>query len=70
MIMVVRKLNVAHGKKKNEGAMKRGKDMDTFKPKPQNEEVELEKHREFKVQSMRDAMEQVWAKSCVEDKLF
>ena len=122
-----------HGgkKKKNEGAMKRGKDMDTFKPKPQNEEVELdekvkeykgvayfktskdaeahmkkfapkgrvreyergyavqtriagpylnkagkveeqvelEKHREFKVQSMRDAMEQVWARS-VEDKLF
>ena len=57
------------GKKKNEGAMKRGKDMDTFKPKPQNEEVELEKHREFKVQSMRDAMEQVWARS-VEDKLF
>lgn len=60
-----------HGgkKKKNEGAMKRGKDMDTFKPKPQNEEVELEKHREFKVQSMRDAMEQVWARSA-EDKLF
>ena len=57
------------GKKKNEGAMKRGKDMATFKPKPQNEEVELEKHREFKVQSMRDAMEQVWARS-VEDKLF
>ena len=57
------------GKKKNEGAMKRGKDMDTFQPKPQNEEVELEKHREFKVQSMRDAMEQVWARS-VEDKLF
>ena len=57
------------GKKKNEGAMKRGKDMDTFKPKPKNEEVELEKHREFKVQSMRDAMEQVWARS-VEDKLF
>ena len=57
------------GKKKNEGAMKRGKDMDTFKPKPQNEEVELEKPREFKVQSMRDAMEQVWARS-VEDKLF
>ena len=49
--------------------MKRGKDMDTFKPKPQNEEVELEKHREFKVQSMRDAMEEVWAKSA-EDKLF
>ena len=57
------------GKKKNEGAMKRGKDMDTFKPKPQNEEVELEKHREFKVQSMRDALEEVWARS-VEDKLF
>ena len=57
------------GKKKNEGSMKRGKDMDTFKPKPQNEEVELEKHREFIVQSMRDAMEQVWARS-VEDKLF
>ena len=49
--------------------MKRGKDMDTFKPKPQNEEVELEKHREFKVQSMRDAMEEVWASSA-EDKLF
>ena len=65
-----KKLNaMAHGKKKNEGAMKRGKDMDTFKPKPQNEEVELEKHREFKVQSMRDAMEQVWARSA-EDKLF
>ena len=65
-----KKLNaMAHGKKKNEGAMKRGKDIDTFKPKPQNEEVELEKHREFKVQSMRDAMEQVWARS-VEDKLF
>ena len=65
-----KKLNaMAHGKKKNEGAMKRGKDMDTFKPKPQNEEVELEKHREFKVQSMRDAMEQVWAKSA-EDQLF
>ena len=57
------------GKKKNEGAMKRGKDMDTFKPKPQNEEVELEKHREFKVQSMRDAMEQVWEVSA-DEKLF
>ena len=65
-----KKLNaMAHGKKKNEGAMKRGKDMDTFKPKPQNEEVELEKHREFKVQSMRNAIEEVWARS-VEDKLF
>ena len=65
-----KKLNaMAHGKKKNEGAMKRGKDMDTFKPKPQNEEVELEKHREFKVQSMRDAMEQVWATSA-DEKLF
>jgi hypothetical protein len=33
-----------HGgkKKKNEGAMKRGKDMDTFKPKPKKEEVELD----------------------------
>ena len=118
-------------KDKKEGAMKRGKDLDTFKPKPKKEEVELdekvkeykgvayfkdrkdaeahmkkfapkgrvreyergyavqtriagpylnkagkveeqvelEKHREFKVQSMRDAMEQVWARS-VEDKLF
>ena len=65
-----KKLNaMAHGKKKNEGAMKRGKDMDTFKPKPQNEEVELEKHREFKVQSMRDAMEQVWATGA-DEKLF
>ena len=61
---------MAHGKKKNEGAM-RGKDMDTFRgtTKPQNEEVELEKHREFKVQSMRDAIEEVWARSA-EDKLF
>ena len=58
-----------HGKRQNEGAMKRGKDMDTFKPKPQNEEVELEKHREFKVQSMRNAIEEVWARSD-EDKLF
>ncbi len=54
-----------HGgkKKKNEGAMKRGKDMDTFKPKPKNEEVELEayeKQREFKMQSMRDAVKKVW----------
>ena len=95
-------------KKKNEGAMKRGKDMDTFKPKPKNEqavpksgfglptpknvakrvgmlgkaikdrsdkagkvptspvaklskeEVEFEKHREFKMQSMRDAVKKVW----------
>ena len=69
--------NKKNGKTKNEGAMKRGpENMDTFKKKPQNdetksqnEEVELEKHREFKVQSMRDAMEQVWARS-VEDKLF
>ena len=59
-----KKLNAVHGKKKNEGAMKRGKDMDTFKPKPQNEEVELEKHREFKVQSMRDAMEVCVGKKC------
>ena len=68
-VTVAEKHHNHSGKKKNEGAMKRGKDMDTFKPKPQNEEVELEKHREFKVQSMRDAMEQVWARS-VEDKLF
>ena len=95
-------------KKKNEGAMKRGKDMDTFKPKPKNEqavpksgfglptpknvakrvgmlgkaikdrsdkagkvptspvaklskeEAEFEKHREFKMQSMRDAVKKVW----------
>ena len=33
-----------HGgkKKKNEGAMKRGKDMDTFKPKPKKEKVGLD----------------------------
>ena len=57
--------------------MKRGpENMDTFKKKPQNdetksqnEEVELEKHREFKVQSMRDAMEQVWEVSA-DEKLF
>ena len=29
------------GKKKNEGAMKRGKDMDTFKPKPQEPQNEI-----------------------------
>ena len=135
-----------HKKKKNEGAMKRGKDMDTFKPKPQNEgtkqvlahggkgqykavrdgsitkvmykgkvvgtadfdsgadsffvsmkgvkgqksfddaqamvdyfakkkiteELEMRdfnEYQNFKVQSMRDAMEQVWATSA-EDKLF
>ena len=127
------------GKKKNEGAMKRGKDMDTFKPKPQepqneiigtaaklagkavggaakvagrtvggvakgvgsaaagaikgtkkavggaasatkktagalmnSEELEMRDYNEyqnFKVQSMRDALEEVWARS-VEDKLF
>ena len=137
-----------HGgkKKKNEGAMKRGKDMDTFKPKPQNEGTkqvlahggkgkykvtkdgdtieikfggkvvgtadfdrgadsffvsmkdqkgqksfddaqaiadyfaknkiteelkmrDFNEYQNFKVQSMRDAMEQVWATSA-EDKLF
>ena len=60
-----------HGgkKKKNEGAMKRGKDMDTFKPKSKNEEVELKQQQEFKVQSMKDAIEEVW-KVNVEDKLF
>ena len=60
-----------HGgkKKKNEGAMKRGKDVDTFKPKPKNEEVELKQQQEFKVQSMKDAIEEVW-KVNVEDKLF
>lgn len=69
--------NKKNGKTKNEGAMKRGpENMDTFKKKPQNdetksqnEEVELEKHREFKVQSMRDAMEQVWEVSA-DEKLF
>ena len=69
--------NKKNGKTKNEGAMKRGpENMDTFKKKPQNdetksqnEEVELEKHREFKVQSMRDAMEQVWVVSA-DEKLF
>jgi len=30
--------------KKDEGAMKRGKDLDTFKPKPKKEEVELEEN--------------------------
>ena len=69
--------NKKNGKTKNEGAMKRGpENMDTFKKKPQNaetksqnEEVELEKPREFKVQSMRDAMEQVWEVSA-DEKLF
>ena len=36
-------------KDKKEGAMKRGKDLDTFKPKPKKEEVELdEKVKEYK----------------------
>ena len=49
-----------HGgkKSKKEGAMKRGKDLDTFKPKDANEE--FQQHQEFKVQSMRDALEKVW----------
>ena len=49
-----------HGgkKSKKEGAMKRGKDLDTFKPKDANEE--FQQHQEFKVQSMRSALEKVW----------
>jgi hypothetical protein len=43
---------------KKEGAMKRGKDLDTFKPKDTKEE--FEQHQEFKVQSMRAALEKVW----------
>ena len=47
---------MAHGKKKNEGEIG-VEDMDTLKPKPKNEEVELEKHREFKMQSIRGRCE-------------
>ena len=35
-----RRKTIAKAMKKDEGAMKRGKDMDTFKPKPKKEEVE------------------------------
>ena len=42
-------LRKAAKKDKKEGAMKRGKDLDTFKPKPKKEEVELdEKVKEYK----------------------
>ena len=35
-----RRKSIAKAMKKDEGAMKRGKDLDTFKPKPKKEEVE------------------------------
>ena len=35
-----RRKTIAKAMKKDEGAMKRGKDLDTFKPKPKKEEVE------------------------------
>ena len=56
-----------HGgkKSKKEGAMKRGKDLDTFKPKSES----FEQHQEFKVQSMRSALEEVWQLGA-EDRLF
>jgi len=43
---------------KKEGAMKRGKDLDTFKPKDTKEE--FEQYQEFKMQSMKDAVKKVW----------
>ena len=45
--------------------MKRGKDLDTFKPKSES----FEQHQEFKVQSMRSALEEVWQLGA-EDRLF
>ena len=65
-----------HGgkKKKNVGEVKRmtrgmPQPPKGIQPESQNEEVELEKHREFKVQSMRNAIEEVWATSA-DEKLF
>ena len=59
--LVPRTVKKPKPKTKKEGAMKRGKDLDTFKPKPPtNEEVEFQKQQEFKVQSMRDALQKVW----------
>ena len=47
-----------------EGGMKRGKDLKTFKPKPKEEEVEEEltipQVQEFKVSSMKHALAKVW----------
>jgi hypothetical protein len=56
-----------HGgkKSKKEGAMKRGKDLDTFKPKSES----FEQHQEFKVQSMKEAMQKVW-EVAEQDRLF
>ena len=49
---------------KKEGAMKRGKDLKTFKPKPKEEEVDEEltipQAQEFKVASMKHALAKVW----------
>jgi hypothetical protein len=57
----------AEDKEMDEGGMKRGKDLDTFKPKPKKEEVDLTANADdytqasyFKVQSMRDALRKVW----------
>jgi len=50
---------------KKEGAMKRGKDLDTFKPKSES----FEQHQEFKVQSMKEAMQKVW-EVAEQDRLF
>ena len=48
----------------DEGGMKRGKDLKTFKPKPKKEEVEEEltipQAQEFKVSSMKLALAKVW----------
>jgi hypothetical protein len=56
-----------HGgkKSKKEGAMKRGKDLDTFKPKSES----FEQHQGFKVQSMKEAMQKVW-EVAEQDRLF
>jgi len=51
---------------KKEGAMKRGKDLKTFKPKPKekkeevDEELTIPQAQEFKVASMKHALAQVW----------
>ena len=56
----------------DEGGMKRGKDLKTFKPKPKKEDVDLDENAEeytktsyFTVQSMRERLHQVWGEAHV-----
>ena len=56
----------------DEGGMKRGKDLKTFKPKPKKEDVDLDENAEeytktsyFTVQSMRERLHKVWGEAHV-----